>query len=77
MRKKLLVLIMSVMLGCSFMGSNYCLTSYAATTENGGASTQATDTIITKYRLYNDKIQYRRWNATKGVWVDPYWITVS
>ncbi|RKJ78978.1 hypothetical protein D7X33_09075 [Butyricicoccus sp. 1XD8-22] len=32
------------------------------------------DEIITKFRRYNGVIQYRRWNATKGYWVDPDWI---
>ncbi len=32
------------------------------------------DEIVMKFRTYNGKRQYRRWNATKGVWVDPYWI---
>lgn len=34
------------------------------------------DQIITKFRVYNDILQYRRWNATKGYWVDPDWIDV-
>lgn len=32
------------------------------------------DVIVVKYRMNNGKMQYRRWNETKGVWVDPYWI---
>lgn len=32
------------------------------------------DEIVTKYRFFNGKAQYRRWNQTKGVWVDPAWI---
>ena len=32
--------------------------------------------IITKYRMHNGKLQYRRWNATTGKWVDPYWINL-
>ena len=32
------------------------------------------DQIITKFRRYNNVLQYRRWNATKGYWVDPDWI---
>ncbi len=32
--------------------------------------------IITKFRRYNGMLQYRRWNATKGYWVDPDWIDV-
>lgn len=30
--------------------------------------------IITKYRMYKGKLQYRRWNSTTGTWVDPCWI---
>jgi hypothetical protein len=32
------------------------------------------DVIVRKYRYYNGKLQYRRWNETYGYWVDPYWI---
>lgn len=32
------------------------------------------DVIVVKKRMNNGKLQYRRWNETKGVWVDPYWI---
>lgn len=32
------------------------------------------DVIVKKYRDYNGVIQYRRWNQTRGYWVDPYWI---
>lgn len=32
------------------------------------------DVIVTKFRIHNGVTQYRRWNETKGVWVDPYWI---
>lgn len=32
------------------------------------------DVIVIKSRIYNGKQQYRRWNQTKGCWVDPYWI---
>ena len=35
------------------------------------------DVIVTKYRLYNGKLQYRRWNETWGYWVDPYWMDVT
>lgn len=39
----------------------------------GGYDIQKTE-IITKYRTYYGKLQYRRWNVTKGKWVDPHWI---
>lgn len=32
------------------------------------------DVIVTKYRLHNGLVQYRRWNKTQGCWVDPDWI---
>lgn len=35
--------------------------------------------IETKYRIntVTGKIQYRRWNATYGYWVDPDWIDLN
>ncbi len=41
---------------------------------NETASTRATDILETKYRIYNGKLQYRRWNATLGCWYDPLWM---
>lgn len=35
------------------------------------------DTIETKYRYHNGHVQYRRWNATQGYWVDPDWINAT
>lgn len=35
------------------------------------------DTIETKYRYYNGHLQYRRWNATKGYWVDTHWTNLT
>lgn len=33
------------------------------------------DVIEVKLRYTSDnRVQYRRWNATQGYWVDPYWI---
>ena len=32
------------------------------------------DVIEYKFRTYNGQLQYRRWNATRNYWVDPYWI---
>ena len=44
--------------------------------QNSSESTIApcADVIVDKFRLYNGKQQYRRWNETRGYWVDPYWI---
>ena len=35
------------------------------------------DEIILKYRYLNGHLQCRRWNATQGYWVDPYWENVT
>lgn len=35
------------------------------------------DKIETKYRMKNGLLQYRRWNVTKGCWVDSDWITIG
>ncbi len=35
------------------------------------------DVIVIKQRLYQGRLQYRRWNQTQGYWVDPYWIDMS
>lgn len=32
------------------------------------------DVIVNKYRKNNGQLQKRRWNETKGCWVDPQWI---
>lgn len=35
------------------------------------------DKIVTKYRVSNGVLQYRRWNQTQGYWVDPDWIDMT
>ena len=42
--------------------------------ENGASVVPFADKIVVKYRYYNGKKQYRRWNETRKCWVDPYWI---
>lgn len=32
------------------------------------------DEIDTIWRVSQGKLQYRRWNITRGYWVDPHWI---
>ncbi len=32
------------------------------------------DQIVIYTRTHNGKRQYRRWNETRGYWVDPDWI---
>ena len=35
------------------------------------------DRIVLKTRVFNGKLQFRRFNATKNRWVDPYWINAE
>lgn len=35
------------------------------------------DEIVTKFRINKDKVQYRRWNQTRGYWVDKKWINLT
>ena len=46
--------------------------------QNNNESTIApyADVIVYKYRIYNGKKQYRRWNETRGYWVDSKWLDV-
>lgn len=38
--------------------------------------TRSTDCIEYYYRFYNGVLQFRRWNATKGYWIDATWLNV-
>lgn len=38
-----------------------------------GAEVQG-DNIVWKTRIFEGRLQKRRWNDTKKCWVDPYWI---
>lgn len=35
------------------------------------------DVIVVKFRYNNGVLQCRRWNETRGYWVDPYWVNVN
>ena len=60
-----------------------CLPAYAAeaaapeTSEAETVIEPRADVIILKYRLHNGVYQCRRWNETRGYWVDPYWMDMS
>lgn len=47
---------------------------YAA--ENPDTELYSEDHIEYKFRFYNGVLQYRRWNATKGYWIDATWLNV-
>lgn len=38
--------------------------------------TPRADVIKRVYRICDDVLQYRRWNETRGYWVDPDWIDI-
>lgn len=79
MKKKILSLIimMLICIGMAIPANAQGFTDTAEITldTNTVISTFA-DKIEVKYRLYNGKRQYRRWNVTRGYWVDPYWINL-
>ena len=79
MRKLILSTLLLTML-CSFtveaaspITVNAIISTYEKSVEN--ISTYA-DIIEIKYRINNitGTVQYRRWNASRGVWVDKNWI---
>ena len=41
------------------------------------AVTPCADEIVTKFRMLNGHLQYRRWNQTRGYWVDKKWIDLT
>lgn len=47
----------------------------AVVQESGEAiSPRGGDVIVIKYRVFQGKVQYRRWNDTRNCWVDSEWI---
>lgn len=78
--RKLLVAVMCLVL----LGTMGGLSVQAATAETSIVSEVTTnseqiepraDIIEICYRLTPEgKLQYRRWNSTRGYWVDPEWI---
>lgn len=43
--------------------------------EDGEMSIMA-DVIVVKYRTFYGVEQYRRWNETRGYWVDSTWLNI-
>lgn len=75
MKRKLLAIILSVMmvLSLSTVAGATSIQSEGNSSENGVITPYA-DEIIYYYRVNNGVLQYRRWNATRGYWVDANWI---
>lgn len=68
-RIKLLTIVM-----CSIvLASTHGITTYACV-PNGIEDNNRATHIVTKYRVYKGRHQYRRWNETLNKWVDDHWI---
>lgn len=82
MTKKFLCGLFAAMFMTFLVPSSYALDAPiapiapAAECSSEGDVTTYADVIVYQYRIYNGKYQYRRWNETRGYWVDPYWIDV-
>lgn len=57
----------------SFLITAFPINTFAYT-EDYTAVLRISDQIIIRYRVYEGRLQYRRWNATDGEWLDPEWI---
>lgn len=78
MKKKICMLCLVLSLGSVGMTAGANETTTVQETEiTQDTESRVSDTIIMKYRYLNGHLQCRRWNATKGYWVDPYWRNVT
>lgn len=74
MKRKVAILILTMSLvniGMTVGANEVTVIQDAGTTQD--VEERISDHIEMKYRYYNGHVQYRRWNATQGYWVDPYW----
>lgn len=78
MKKRMCVLLFALSLGSIGMtaGANE-ITVVQETETVQDVEGRIADEIIMKYRYLNGHLQCRRWNATQGYWVDPYWRNVT
>lgn len=78
MKKKVCVLLLALTLGSLGVTASANETTAIQDTEvTQDAEARISDHIEMKYRYHNGHVQCRRWNATQGYWVDPYWITLT
>jgi len=78
MVKKLVIVLLTVVMmvipsSVVMAQNNITDIGYYSQNDNNIPSFRA-DVIVTKFRNYAGKLQYRRWNNTRGYWVDSYWI---
>lgn len=78
MGKKILCSLCAAMLMTILIPSSYAIELFSVSTLTASVDESTiipyADVIVYKYRIYNGKYQYRRWNETRGYWVDPYWM---
>lgn len=80
MFKKFLCVVCSVLFMATLTPLSYAAVEQSSVVQlqssSEGEITPYADVIVYKFRIYNGVYQYRRWNETRGYWVDPYWIDV-
>lgn len=54
----------------------YSVEGYQTNMYQGDHAVIMSDRIELRYRVNNGVLQYRRFNASRNCWVDPYWINV-
>lgn len=75
MKKKLICIFFTVTIFCLLNVSTlYAKEFDTFKTVQSEVYPTAADEIIYKTRVYNGRLQYRRWNATKSYWIDSDWI---
>lgn len=76
--KKVIIGVMVATLAFSALPATIPTLLQAETTVEAAEIEPRADVIYWRYRTLSDgTIQKRRWNETRGYWVDPYWITVN
>lgn len=80
MFKKFLSTLTAIFLITTLTPFSYATNSYIPTILNKTIHETSiipyADVIVYKFRVYNGKRQYRRWNQTRGYWVDSHWIDI-
>ena len=74
MKRKVAILILTMLLvniGMTVGANEVAVIQDTEATQD--VEERISDHIEMKYRYHNGHLQYRRWNATQGYWVDPYW----
>lgn len=73
----LLLMLLSVTLTVPVSAAEDTEIETVATQSTNGSMQPYADVIVTKYRYYQGKRQYRNWNQTRNCWVEPDWITYA